>query len=138
MMPTEKPCAPDALIGCHVELHVTNLDAARHFYVDQLGLAVLQETPAIRLLALRVGNLRVSIFGDATNPGGAGRVHLVLGTEDIEGTVDKLMRRGVTFAGPVADAPGFCRFVQTHDPDGNLVEIAQYLRDPLAVFGNSA
>ena len=62
----------------------------------------------------------------------------VLGTDDIEAAVDRLIGRGILFTGQVTEAPGFCRFVQTHDPDGNLVEIAQYLRDPLAVFDTIA
>lgn len=138
MTQSEGLSATTPLTGCHVELHVTNLEAARAFYVDQLGLAILQETPAIRLLALRVGDIRMSIFGDAEEMDGSGKVHLVLGTHDIATAVRQLTGRGIMFAGPATEAPGFCRFVQTHDPDGNLVEIAQYLRDPLAVFDPSA
>ena len=47
----------------HFELHVYDLEAARRFYVDQLGLPVLQETPAMNLLAVLVGRSRMSIFG---------------------------------------------------------------------------
>jgi catechol 2,3-dioxygenase-like lactoylglutathione lyase family enzyme len=120
------------LTGCHVELHVVDLATARKFYVDQLGLAVLQETPPISLLAVRAGNIRLSIFGDRKRAHQGSRLHIVLGTSDLERQIAILDARGVEFDGPVVEAPGFCRFVQTRDPDGNLVEIAQYLRDPLA------
>jgi catechol 2,3-dioxygenase-like lactoylglutathione lyase family enzyme len=119
------------LTGCHVELHVAELGAARKFYVDKLGLAVLQETPPISLLAVRIGSIRLSIFGDRKDAHQVGPVHLVLGTPDLARQIVILEARGVRFDGPVVEAPGFCRFVQTRDPDGNLVEIAQYLRDPL-------
>lgn len=119
------------LEGCHVELHVTNLAAARAFYVDQLRLPVLQETAAINLLAVRAGSIRLSISGDAGHAV-SGNVHIVLSTADLATTIEHLEARGVPIAGPIVEAPGFCRFIQTYDPDGNLVEIAQYLRDPLA------
>jgi catechol 2,3-dioxygenase-like lactoylglutathione lyase family enzyme len=119
------------LTSCHVELRVRDLPAARRFYVEQLGLAVLQETPALGLLALRAGGMRLSIFGDAATPVGAASVHLVLATPDLERTVHELAARGIDVDGMI-EAPGFCRYVQTHDPEGHLVEIAQYLRDPLA------
>ncbi|MDX2209025.1 MAG: VOC family protein [Sphingopyxis sp.] len=119
------------LTGCHLELHVGDLVAARDFYVGALGLPVLQDTPAIGLLAVRAGNVRVSIFGGAAGPAGVQRAHLVLATDDLAGTLAQLAARGVHADGPVAEAPGFGRYVALHDPDGHRVEIAQYLRDPL-------
>jgi predicted enzyme related to lactoylglutathione lyase len=119
------------LTSCHVELHVSDLNAARRFYVDQLGLEILQETPAINLLAVRAGTLRLSIFGMEAAPSGPGPVHVVLTSLDLDRTVKQMQERGVIFAGAVIEAPGFCRYVQTRDPAGNLVGIAQYLRDPL-------
>jgi catechol 2,3-dioxygenase-like lactoylglutathione lyase family enzyme len=120
-----------ALTSCHIEVHVTDLAAARHFYVEQLGMAVLQQAPAIALLAVKAGGIRVSIFGDRAAADQAGPTHLVLGTIDLDREIGRLQARGVVFEEPVIEAPGFCRFIQTRDPDGNLVEIAQYLRDPL-------
>jgi catechol 2,3-dioxygenase-like lactoylglutathione lyase family enzyme len=102
--------------------------------VDQLGLTVLQETPPISLLAVRAGSIRLSIFGDRQGAREASPVHIVLGTSDLDRQIEMLEARGVQFAGPVVEAPSFCRFVQTRDPDGNPVEIAQYLRDPLAAL----
>ena len=119
------------LTSCHVEVHVTDLTAARRFYVDQLGLQVLQEVPPIALLAVKAGGIRLSIFGDRANSSPPGPVHIVLGTTELEKQIAALQARGVVFESPVIEAPGFCRFVQARDPDGNLIEIAQYLRDPL-------
>ena len=118
------------LTSCHLELHVPDVSAARTFYVDQLGLSILQDTPAIHLLAVRAGNMRLSIFGDAEAPG-PGPSHLVLATLDLDRTITELVERGVTMSGPTHEAPGFCRYVQMRDPAGNLVEVTQYLRDPL-------
>ena len=55
----------------HLEMHVRDLSAAKRFYVDQLGLGVLQETAAMNLLAVRVGGSRMSLFCDRTDGEGA-------------------------------------------------------------------
>lgn len=114
------------------ELHVRDLTAARHFYVEQLGLPVLQETAAINLLAVRAGSARLSIFGDRTDMGGKELSQLTLGTENIDATIAELRTHGIAVAGTPIEATGFMRFVTIYDPEGNTVGIAQHLRDPLA------
>lgn len=118
----------------HLEVTVSSLVKARQFYVDTLGLEVLEENPAIPLLALRAGHVRISIFQrPGTSASGAHQpVHFVLKTDDIEKSYKLLTQRGVVFTSGITEAPGFIRFITTHDPDGNLIEIGQYLRDPLA------
>ncbi len=114
------------------ELHVRDLTVARHFYVDQLGLPVLQETAALNLLAVRAGTSRLSIFANRTDMEGKGVSQLTLGTEDIDATIKELRSRGVDVAGEPIEAKGFMRFVIIFDPEGNSVGIAQHMRDPLA------
>lgn len=116
------------------EVHVRDLPAARHFYVDQLGLPVLQETSAINLLAVLAGTSRLSIFGDRSDCGGRPVSQLTLGTRDLDSTIAQLKARGVTIEGQPVEAAGFMRFVLISDPDGNTVGIAQHLRDPLAAI----
>lgn len=116
------------------ELHVRDLASARHFYVDQLGLPVLQETAAINLLAVRAGTARLSIFGDRTDRGETGWTQFTLGTHDIDATITELRARGIAVHGQPIEAPGFMRFVIVRDPEGNTVGIAQYLRDPLVTI----
>jgi predicted enzyme related to lactoylglutathione lyase len=116
----------------HVEIHTPSLSAAKGFYVQLLGLEVLEENPAIQLIALKAGNVRISIMevpaatGNQDSP-----VHLVFATQDIQATYDDLVLAGAVPVSPITEAPGFCRFFGLRDPDGNLVEMAQYLRDPL-------
>ena len=119
-------------ISASFELHVRDLTAARHFYVNQLGLPVLQETAAINLLAVRAGSARLSIFGDRTDMSGKGLSQLTLGTANIDETIAELRARGVAVDGIPIEAPGFMRFVIICDPEGNTVGIAQHLRDPVA------
>jgi catechol 2,3-dioxygenase-like lactoylglutathione lyase family enzyme len=119
----------------HVEVHVSDIEKAREFYVRQLGLEVLKEIPTLHLLALKAGGVRISIFG-GYEPNEApfakkASTHIIFRTDDLDATIHELESRGVVFIGQVFEAPGFIRDISTLDPDGNVVEIAEYLRDPL-------
>jgi catechol 2,3-dioxygenase-like lactoylglutathione lyase family enzyme len=120
---------------CHFEIHVHSLEAAKAFYVDVLGLEILQETPAIRLLAVKAGAVRISIFANATaadvEAASAAGGHVIFRTPQLAATIEKLRRADIGVP-EVSEAPGFMRYVALRDPSGNLVEIAEYLRDPLA------
>ncbi len=120
----------------HVEVHVTSLDAARDFYVDKLGLAVLDDLPDLKLLAVRAGPVRISIFGGfeprAAEDNAKAGTHLIFRTTKLEDTIATLRERGVEFTGEIVEAGGFIRDIATTDPDGNVVEFAEYLRDPLS------
>ena len=119
------------IIDLHFELHVRDLGAAKHFYVDQLGLPVLQETPAMNLVAVRAGKSRMSIFGNRADQGGAGPSQIILAVESIDRAVAEMNAKGITVSGPPVTAGTFLRFVTTLDPDGNTVAISEYLRDAI-------
>jgi catechol 2,3-dioxygenase-like lactoylglutathione lyase family enzyme len=119
----------------HVEVHVTSVDQAREFYVDKLGLPILDDMPELNLLAVRAGPVRISIFGgyqpkDPADPQKCG-THLIFRTDNLDETIGELRTRGVHFPGTVVEAGGFIKDIATQDPDGNIVEFAEYLRDPL-------
>jgi len=119
----------------HVEIHVSSIPEAREFYIDKLGLELLDETPALDLIAVRAGSVRISLFGgyvrnQTPNSNHVG-THIILRTDDLEQTIAELESRGVTFRGEVVEAGGFIKDIETMDPDGNVIEIAEYLRDPL-------
>jgi catechol 2,3-dioxygenase-like lactoylglutathione lyase family enzyme len=120
---------------CHFEIHVHSLDAANDFYVGKLGFEVLQHAPAIGLLAVQVGRTRISIFADAlqTEVGASVRAggHIIYRTLDLEATIDALRNVGIEVPEKISEAPGFMKYISIRDPSGNLLEIAQYLRDPL-------
>src|SRR5688572_2342709 len=118
----------------HVEIHVSSLEKAKVFYVEQLELEILDEMPELNLLALKAGNVRISIFGGYEPNLNADKktgTHLIFRTINLSETIEKLKAKGVTFKGDVFEAPGFIRDIATTDPDGNIVEFAEYLRDPL-------
>jgi catechol 2,3-dioxygenase-like lactoylglutathione lyase family enzyme len=118
----------------HVEVHVSALDAARRFYVEQLGLEVLDDLPALDMFAVRAGPVRISVFGgyqSTIRDARACGTHLIFRVSDLRETIEELTRRGVVFTGGIVEAGGFIRDIATVDPDGNTVEFAEYLRDPL-------
>lgn len=120
----------------HVELHVSSLEAARDFYVGKLGLELLDDMPGLNLFAVRAGDVRISVFG-GYQPRGADDArrsgcHLIFRVEDLEAAISELVQRGVVFTGEIVEAGGFMRDIAARDPDGNIVEFAQYLRPPLA------
>lgn len=120
----------------HCEVHVTSIGKVRDFYTNKLGLPVLDDMPELNLLAVKAGSVRLSIFGGYA-PKAEGDeercgCHVIFRTDDLEATIDELSARGVVFQGEFTEAGGFIRDIATTDPDGNRIEIAQYLRDPLA------
>jgi predicted enzyme related to lactoylglutathione lyase len=120
---------------CHFEIHVHSLEAAHEFYVGKLGFEVLQQAPPINLLAVRAGNIRISIFADVarTDVIASARAgsHIIYRTPDLDAAIDGLRKVGIEVPEKISEAPGFMKYVSIRDPSGNLLEIAQYLRDPL-------
>lgn len=119
------------LTGCRFEIDiaeilVTDMGAARKFYVDKLGLTVAEEIAPISPLVIRAGNTRLLIFGDGEGMRQIDPIHIRLGTADLDRQMEILEARGLQFDGNVVEAAGFCRFVQAHDPFGNLIRITEY------------
>jgi predicted enzyme related to lactoylglutathione lyase len=119
----------------HVEIRVSSLVEAKEFYVNKLGLQVIEEVPAIGLLALKAGNVRVSVFGgfkkQETSMNDVTNTHVVFRTGNISETMIVLQSRGLDFPEGIKEAPGFIKFIGIKDPDGNLIEIGEYLREPV-------
>ncbi len=116
---------------CHFGLQVASLDQARHFYVDALALTVLQDMPAMGLLAVRAGGVRLSIF-EVPAPTLIPEGSIILRTDNLDQFVAVLADAGIAPEGHVHEAPGFMRYIILRDPSGNPIGIAEYQRDPLA------
>jgi predicted enzyme related to lactoylglutathione lyase len=122
------------MLSCrHLMLAVSDVTKARAFYIDALGLEVVEEHPS--MFAVRCGSVRFTVVGGGTpqpddadvNP----PITLMLATDDIEATVSHLRARGVKFLGEISEAPGFMRHIALTDPDNNVIYLAQYERDPI-------
>ncbi|MBC7935806.1 MAG: VOC family protein [Rhizobacter sp.] len=85
-----------------VEIRVSSLEAAKDFYTKKLGLQVIEEIPAIRLLALKAGSVRLPIFGgfrkQQARMDGETNTQVVFITNNIFETMIELQSRGLNFA----------------------------------------
>ncbi|MGW5131667.1 VOC family protein [Streptomyces sp. NPDC004135] len=92
------------LAGAHVatRLPAQDLDRARRFYADKLGLEPVDERPGG--LLYRCGGGEFALFRSAgASPGTF--TQMALEVDDIDGAVAELKRRGVVFE--EVDLPGF-------------------------------
>jgi catechol 2,3-dioxygenase-like lactoylglutathione lyase family enzyme len=126
-------------------LPAQDLDRARRFYAEKLGLEPADERPGG--LLYRVGAGEFAVFASAGAPSGA-HTQMAFEVDDIESTVAELRARGVVFE--EYDAPGFRmrdgiaeiegndagknatgeRGAWFRDSEGNLLGIGQPVRDP--------
>ncbi|MBF9134812.1 VOC family protein [Plantactinospora sp. S1510] len=106
-----------------LSIPVTDQDRAKDFYVDTLGFELLgdnQMGPDQRWVQVAPKGAATSItlvtWFDTMPPGSV--KGLVLETDDLDGDVADLTRRGVPIDGGIQDAP-WGRYVSFDDPDGN-------------------
>ncbi len=116
----------------HTALPAADLERAKAFFREKLGLAPTSETEGTALYRVRDGQL--ALFATSGKPSGD---HTQIGwtVEDIEATVAELRGRGVTF--DEYDSPGLktvngivtfgsTRFAWFRDSEGNVHNLAQY------------
>jgi catechol 2,3-dioxygenase-like lactoylglutathione lyase family enzyme len=115
-------------------LSVSDIDAAKEFYLDKLGLTVIESYT--KFFAVKAGDVRFSIFaGGVKRPAGDdgdAPASIILRTADLAATMAELSASGIEFESEAVEAPNFMRYVPLLDPDGNRIHIAQYLADPFA------
>ena len=118
---------PQCTFVQHVALRSTDLERARRFYVDALGLPLLMETA--ELFVVLAGQTSLAIHGPApatAGPGGgavvhAGLEHLVLGCDgedELARVAGALAAHGVDSTGIRTDEVFGRRSVAFRDPDG--------------------
>lgn len=111
---------------------VSDLQRARHFYGDQLGLTLRDEGPFALVVEGGDTMLRITTVDEVS------RVpYTVLGRSilDIDATIERLVYRGVTFTRyetmnqadhGVWTAPGGRRIAWFLDPDGNNLSLTEF------------
>lgn len=120
------------LVCRHATVHVSALEPALAFYVDVLGLDLLERGDSF--FAVAAGDVRLSVFaGFERAPEERARqtgVTLILAAPDVEAAYRAVVERGLEPLGGIAEAAGFLRFFSVLDPDGTLVSVAEYLQQP--------
>jgi catechol 2,3-dioxygenase-like lactoylglutathione lyase family enzyme len=111
-----------------IQTFVSNLAAARRFYVDTLGLKLIKETDD--WLILNVSGNRFILMAGARpvtrqeSYGTECATVLCLLSDDIDRDYEALKAKGIRFFSEVNEVPEG-RYVAFQDPDGNLLELIQ-------------
>ncbi|MCW3041642.1 MAG: hypothetical protein JWM31_3547 [Solirubrobacterales bacterium] len=105
-----------------VWLPVTDMDRAVAFYTETLGLKLKEQNEDWS--DLEYDGVRVGLNGSPQeSPAGDGGALIAFAAgDDIEGTVEELKGRGVTFSGEVSEHP-WGRIAPFKDPDGNDLQL---------------
>jgi glyoxylase I family protein len=112
----------------HVALEVGDLDAAKSFYVDVIGLSVL-ERPDFGFPGLWLGlpDGRAVHLIEGHRPAHTGH-HFALEVSDVSAAVEALRSKGVDVPDPFETAAGAGQQAFLKDPSGNVIELNQPAR----------
>ncbi len=117
----------------HFGIEVSDLDRARRFYVDFLGMEFLQNLGADGIL-LRCGGRNIALHlrprmrptpvEIIENPLGKAHHAFKVSAEDFGDALEAFARRGTPYHGPVDWGDHDCLYFL--DPDGNLLELVRH------------
>ncbi len=117
----------------HIVLTTADLAACIYFYRDILGMEVVETAGRY---AFHFGGCKINVhqkpgeFQPAAAHPGPGTIDLCIITEDpIERVYEELLAKGApmeTKIVPRTGARGAMRSIYLRDPDGNLIEVAEY------------
>jgi catechol 2,3-dioxygenase len=109
----------------HVYYWTRDLDRSVAFYGDVLGLTLTQRSGK-EWAEFDAGTVRLALHGTGdVDPPPSGTV--VFRVSDLDEARWSLRQRGVVFDGHESEVPGFARFTTFHDPDGNPIQLIEYL-----------
>jgi catechol 2,3-dioxygenase-like lactoylglutathione lyase family enzyme len=111
----------------HVYYWSTDLDRSIKFYEDVVGLRLIRRDDGNWAL-FDAGPVQLALHGAIEGrpfqPGGATAVFRVEDLDDARATLES---RGAEFEEHVGEVEGFARFASFRDPDGNVVQIIEYV-----------
>lgn len=122
----------------NVGLKVTDMKAARAFYIDKLGFAVFSEDyypPALPLQ--RAGAVALVLHESAKKPSAAAypaasHTEVVVAVDDLEAAARELAARGVVMLDEAPRPSPTGAYIAIADPDGNVVQLRQAPAAPAA------
>jgi predicted enzyme related to lactoylglutathione lyase len=111
----------------HVYYWTVDMDRAVKFYEDVLGLRLIRRDGP-NWAIFDAGPVRLALHGAVrgrpVEPGGA---TAVFGVDDLDASRAALEGRGATFDEQIGEVEDYARFATLRDPDGNAVQIIEYL-----------
>jgi glyoxylase I family protein len=130
-----KPPAIQATAFDHVTIVCADLEAARRFYVELLGMSETARPPFEFPGAwFQLGQVQIHATQQSRESGLAGwgdrgvkviprSHHFAFAVEDVSEALEALQERGVRVASPLQHRPDGFRQAYIYDPDGHVVEI---------------
>ena len=114
--------------GVTANLPVADVDAARSFYTDYLGLEVEMDLGWVARYTSSDGRASVQVVTrDATSPvDSVLSVHVGSGVDE---AYAEAQRRGYEIVHPLTEEPWGIRRFFVRDPDGNVINIASHSDD---------
>ncbi|HYY33196.1 MAG TPA: VOC family protein [Gaiellaceae bacterium] len=105
---------------------VSDLDAARAFYTQQLGFEELYVDEEDRWIRLERDGVEIAISDDEFEGRGDTDDEIVATIEvaDIKAEAERLREAGVN-VGVVVEIPGTIRLLDVFDPDGNRLQLTE-------------
>jgi predicted enzyme related to lactoylglutathione lyase len=111
----------------HVYYWTADMERAMSFYRDLLGLRLVRREGESWALFEADGSrfaLHGLVEGHPVAPGGATAVFAV---DDLDRARRTFEERGARFHESEGEVPGYARFASLTDPDGNTVQLIEYL-----------
>lgn len=116
-----------------VAYNVSNLERAKKFYGEMLGLPValaLDQAGWIEYGRPNQAHIGINLWrGPDPMPPTKGGGHATLTCDDVRGALAHLRAKGVR-CDDVQEIPGMVILADFYDPDGNLLQLAQSLMPP--------
>ncbi|MGB8701602.1 MAG: VOC family protein [Thermosynechococcaceae cyanobacterium] len=124
----------------YTRLNVENYAACKQFYQDVLGFKIAFEDDLMEYAELETGDTKITILNRArlkeyigktevvTYDPHTAKVALTFIVNDLEAAIEDLKTKGVTLVNPLYNYPGQGFMAACfRDPDGNLIELEQFL-----------
>jgi predicted enzyme related to lactoylglutathione lyase len=103
---------------------VSDLEAAKKFYGDVMGLNKVFEMDGWVEFSHKEGGVAIGLSANGSGQSGA---TIVLRVDDMDRTREELSRNGVEFIGEVEEIPGVVKLCTFRDSSGNQLQLAQPL-----------
>ena len=114
------------LAGCFVD----DLEKAKKFYLETLGLSVMFESPGFCEVSHGRGGMIIGL-SQSSRPSGLDGAVVCFKVADLPKEQERLLKLGVKCDGSVFEKPGIVRIANFRDPFANRLQLVQHLRPRL-------
>jgi predicted enzyme related to lactoylglutathione lyase len=106
---------------------VEDLEIAKKFYLEKLGLKVMFESPGFCEVSHGKGGMVIGL-SQSPRPSGQDGAVVCFKVADLPSEEERLLKLGVRFEGAVFEKPGIVRIANFRDPFANRLQLVEHLR----------